>query len=102
MEAKDILIYHSVTKGGDWDKIYNAISEKEDVTEEKMAKVVSKMTDNAIAFTGDNYPKILKQAHKPPFVLYYEGNIDLLKSDKRKIAILGNRKNTDNIATVKR
>lgn len=95
MEVKDILIYHSVTKGGDWDKIYNAISEKEDVTEEKMAKVVSKMTDNAITIMGDNYPDNLKHTHKPPFVLFYEGNINLLKSDKRKIAILGNRKNTD-------
>ena len=39
-----------------------------------------------------DYPKQLYQLEQPPFILYYEGNIDLLQTDM--ISIVGSRKHT--------
>lgn len=44
---------------------------------------------NYITILDKMYPKSLKELQYPPFVLYYEGNIELLY--KRKISIVGSR-----------
>ncbi len=58
-----------------------------------------------LILTDKDYPFLLKQIKKPPFVLYYKGNIEILKQDVptgrqvqddyKSIAIVGTRRITE-------
>lgn len=47
-----------------------------------------------LILTDKDYPELLKKSTKPPFVLYYRGNKEILNADK-SIAIVGTRKITE-------
>ena len=47
---------------------------------------------SAITILDENYPSSLHRLHKPPIVLFYKGNIELLKKCKKKVAIVGTRR----------
>lgn len=58
-----------------------------------------------LILTDNDYPQLLKQIKKPPFVLYYKGNIEILKQIRddtssgsvqaRTIAVVGTRRITE-------
>ena len=48
---------------------------------------------NAITILDEIYPKSFLDLKSPPYVLYYKGNLDLLKGDK--IGVVGSRKPCD-------
>lgn len=80
MENRLNLLYLSVTKSGDWDNIYAALSNKESgngdpVAEKIVNDTLAALEANSIKFTtiiDDDYPDRLKAAIKPPFVLFYQ------------------------------
>lgn len=84
---REILAYLSIKYNGDWDKIYQAITNKEQVNKEEVKKVVSELNVDFIDLLDERYPQILKQVYKPPFVLFYKGDLNLL--NKKIIAITG-------------
>lgn len=75
------LISYSFYYLGEYNKIINAIKNDIDVP---LVNV-----NNAITIFDNEYPKELFNLKYPPFVLYYKGNIELLKQDA--IAIVGSR-----------
>lgn len=75
------LISYSFYYLGEYNKILHAISNNIDVP--------SVYIPNAITIFDDEYPKELFNLKYPPFVLYYKGNLDLLKQEA--IAIVGSR-----------
>lgn len=83
MLMREYLANLSYKYKGDWDQITKAIGRKEQVgnydINEKYLTIVDK-----------DYPDELKMLRFPPWVIYYEGNIELLK--ERKVAIVGSRK----------
>lgn len=81
MGNREKLIAYAYKYHGDYFKIVKAIEEKEEIEE-----VFDK---NVITILDDNYPNELKDLRYPPFVLFYKGNLDLLK--KEKIGIVGSR-----------
>lgn len=91
MSARQCLIYWSIMFKGDWDQIYRKICEREYPSKEEMDKVTEGLTCNAVTFVDPEYPEYLKSIFKPPFVLYYEGDISLLSKMERHIAIVGSR-----------
>lgn len=76
-----ILIYFSIKYKGDWDKIFKALEDKEHV-DLKEIQALEKMLEEKgykyITILDSNYPNKLKAAYKPPFVIWYEGDIKLL------------------------
>ena len=46
----------------------------------------------AITILDENYPGSLLRLHKPPIVLFYKGNIELLRRCRKKVAIVGTRR----------
>ncbi|HUQ85751.1 MAG TPA: DNA-processing protein DprA [Candidatus Limnocylindrales bacterium] len=50
-----------------------------------------------LILTDENYPKLLSKIKKPPFVLYYKGNIEILRcaQNDKSIAIVGTRRITE-------
>ncbi|MCI6357858.1 MAG: DNA-processing protein DprA [Erysipelotrichaceae bacterium] len=90
LKARDVLLYFSLKYIGDWDKIYSAIRNKEKFDENEYILLKSEVKSNYITMLDDEYPESLKNIHKPPFVIYYYGDINLLKNDKL-ITIVGSR-----------
>lgn len=82
---RQLLISYSFHYFGEYKLILEAIKNK---------TVVNKIDiPNALTIFDDLYPKSLLSLKYPPLVLYFKGNLDLLK--ERIIAIVGSRNPTD-------
>lgn len=91
-----VLVYLSILYKGNWDNIYNHIASKKEIDKHEMEKVLDSNSDNYISLLDTNYPLSLKEIFKPPFVLFYQGDINLLTdSSRKKIAVIGSRDNSD-------
>lgn len=92
-----ILIYFALKYNGDWDKVYKALEEKEKVSLKDISSLEKRIEEekwNVITILDIDYPKQLKSAYKPPFVLWYKGNRELLKNN---ICCLTGNQVTDNV-----
>lgn len=89
---EDIIVYFAVKYNGNWDSIYQAISRKEMVDMEEVKKVISNISTKWVTILSKGYPDKLKQISKPPFVLFYKGNYDLIH--EKSIAVIGSRNAT--------
>lgn len=78
------------TKEAVYLKIKNAISTK---NIEKTLLKLQKYGINAISYYDPEYPETLKEIPNPPMVLYYKGDVNLLK--EKSIAIVGTRRPTN-------
>lgn len=93
--GRDVLINLSLSEHGDWDKIYEIIRAKRPIGsweeyEEKKAAIKSEV----ITILDEDFP--FKQGtSKPPFVLYYYGDISLLKNPANNVSYVGSRKASD-------
>lgn len=93
-----ILIYFAIRYKGYFHEIYQAIKNKEFVPIEALEEIKRKVETKeiqAITIVDDDYPESLKLINNPPFVLFYEGNRELLKD--KKIFLTGDFQN-DNIS----
>lgn len=76
-----ILIWFAIKYKGDWDKIYDALEKHEKVTLEEirgLEEMIKEKDWNIITILDIDYPNKLKEAYKPPFVIWYKGDIKLL------------------------
>lgn len=87
-----ILIYFAKKYGGDWDQIFKALEAKEKVSLEELNKMESEIkewsekTGGAIRTIMDSdYPNVLKEAYKPPFVIYTKGNYKAINGKTTQI-----------------
>ncbi|MCQ2742640.1 MAG: DNA-processing protein DprA [Bacilli bacterium] len=93
MESKDLLVALSIRYEGDWDKMIAAIRRHEYATKEEIEKVEQvKKTCSVVTLLDDCYPQILKDIKKPPIVLYYYGDLSLIRDSRRCISYVGSRK----------
>ena len=77
-----VLIYFAIKYKGYFHDIYNAIKKKEFIQMEELEKIGEDLSSGkikAITIIDEDYPEPLKQINQPPFVLFYEGNKELLK-----------------------
>lgn len=79
--ASKYLLYYSLKYEGNWDKIMNAIQTKEEIELGALENTYNAFTGNFITYLDAEYPDRLKQTLKPPFVLFYEGDINLLSNE---------------------
>lgn len=85
--GRQILVYLTIKYSGDWNRIYEAIKEKEIVDETTVQEKLEQYTGNYVTIIDDNYPEKLKKIYKPPFVLFYKGNLDYINNTN--ISIVG-------------
>ena len=60
--------------------------------EEDINKLVSTVNSKYITILDDEYPEFLKYIYRPPFVIYYKGDISLLDNQLKSISVVGSRK----------
>lgn len=94
MTLRERLIALSVMKNGNWSKMYDSLKndiQLQSLTEEEVQRSLSKIGDTkAITILDELYPAALKEMVRPPFVLYYQGDLALL--EKKKVGVMGNRR----------
>jgi len=79
--ASKYLLYYSLKYKGNWDKIMKALQTKEVIELDALENTYNAFTGNFITMLDAEYPERLKQTLKPPFVLFYEGDINLLNNE---------------------
>lgn len=87
-----ILIYFAIKYKGDWDLIYKALDTKEKVSLKDISELEEKIKKEQwgiITLLDLDYPRKLKEAYKPPFVLWFKGNKKLL--EENFISFTGNQ-----------
>lgn len=87
-----ILVYFALKYNGDFDKIFNAITSKEKCDYDEVCKTVGALKCKYTTIIASNYPTKLKRLSKPPFVLFYYGDLSLI--DKKTIGVIGSRNYT--------
>ena len=91
MKAREVLIYLSVKFQGDWDKIYEFISKRKKVDIDDAGPFVESMNINAVTILDEEYPQQLKRVEKPPFVLFYIGDLSIAEDYTKIVAVIGSR-----------
>ncbi len=91
MKANELLLYLSYKYDGDWHKLYQAIRVRESVIPQLVEDFAKNFTTQYVTIVDEDYPSILKECHQPPFVLFYRGNIKLIKEWRNCITIVGSR-----------
>ncbi len=96
MTGREILIYLSVINEGNWNKIYQDIkNRRKDFSENDIICAIDGIKSKAVTIIDDEYPNFLKNVNKPPFVLYYYGDLNIVSDDRKCISVIGSRKNTE-------
>lgn len=95
METREILIYLSTKYEGNWDLIYDAIKRKEAFNFNDLEDSINKHTCGIVTLIDSNYPQPLKNITRPPFVLYYYGDLSLISNHILNVAVIGARDNTE-------
>ncbi len=86
-----ILLHFALKYKGDWDKIYQALENKEKVGLETLKELeTNKDKMNYKTILDLDYPNQFKKGYKPPFVFFYEGDLSILK--KKEINAIGMQK----------
>ncbi len=91
MKANELLLYLSCKYDGDWHKLYQAIKVREGVRPDDVVDFAKKFTTPYVTIVDEDYPSILKECRQPPFVLFYRGNIKLIKDWRNCITVVGSR-----------
>ncbi len=97
LNPRDVLLYLSYIYKGEYDQILKAIKEKKPLKDKEDAifNYVSSLNVKAITIMDDEYPPLLRQIYKPPFVIYYKGDISILnRSESKILGVVGSRKLT--------
>lgn len=94
MEPRNFLIYLSVIYQGDFEQIYHELVAREaPPSDEEMNEVLKTVKSPCITMLDEDYPEYIKtKVFQPPFVLYYYGDISLIKDENKNIAFIGSRK----------
>ena len=92
MNSREILLYYALKFKGDWNKIYDAIQSKLEIDPKEAEKIIKENQNQYITFLDSEYPETLRHTFKPPFVLFYQGDISLISDENNKMAVVGSRK----------
>ncbi len=90
MNVREIVCYFAIKYKGDWDNIKEAFNKTEKLDDENILKKVQELKCNYVTLIDEDYPKCLKNIYKPPFILFYYGDISLLKH-RHYLGVVGSR-----------
>lgn len=96
--ANTLLTCLSIIHKGNWESTFKAIQNKEPITDDDIQNALSKVnTDYITMLDTEGYPKYLSSLWRPPFVLFYEGDISLIE-DRDKNFVIYNSYNASDYA----
>ena len=88
LSGEAVILNYSIKHGGDWDEQLKAITQREPFERKEVAQNYNKYNGQFITMININYPEYLKgNRNAPPFVLYYKGDVSLIKEYKDKLSV---------------
>lgn len=93
---RNLLIYLAILHDGDYDKVLDDVTNHKYPSIEEADEVVSKLKCNTLTILDEEYPSYLKKMNRPPYVLFYYGDISLIDEEhlKTNLGVVGTRKAT--------
>ncbi|UWD35365.1 DNA-processing protein DprA [Mycoplasma cottewii] len=85
---RNILLFFALKYQYNWEKVFNALKDKEKISPETLENISNQLETDFISLVDRNYPKHLKDIIRPPFVLFYKGNINLTKSKSKIFSLV--------------
>lgn len=89
---EEVLVYFALKYEGDFNKILNALQNKERVSNVQRKEAINGLKCNYTTIISDNYPSYLREINCPPFVIFYKGSLKLLE-EHNLINIIGDEAN---------
>lgn len=86
----EVLLYFVIRYEADWKKIYRRISEKERINVGDLLEMKKNLTCSYVTIIDKEYPEALRNLRYPPYILFYKGDLTLLKVRDR-LAVVGSR-----------
>ena len=97
VDVRNILLALVTQNNGNWEKTLEDIKNKKDISEEEVLDCLS-ISGNFITLIDNDFPEKLKQSYRPPFVLFYDGDLNVLLQSKHLLCVL-NDHNASQYAT---
>jgi hypothetical protein len=90
-EAKEYLTLLTIQYNGNWDAINAAIANRERITinRDKTLMNLYRSDIKVVTIFEEEYPELLKQSYKAPFVLFYVGDLNLINQAPKSIGVIG-------------
>lgn len=89
--ARDMILALSIIHKGDWQAIMRSVKNHEVLAYDHVQHIVSGIKSKAVTILDDEYPKGLKNMRKPPFALFYYGDLSLVHDGSKVVAYVGAR-----------
>ena len=89
---REKLIALSIVKKGNWTDIHRFLQQDRDlasIDEERAIRLVNNLCCDVLTIFDENYPAAWREMPKPPFVVYLQGNQELL--DRPVVAVIGGK-----------
>ena len=89
---REKLIALSIVKKGNWGEIYQVLrNDKKLHTIDEYAsyELIKQLDCDMLTLMDDEYPLAWREMRKPPFVVFYKGDIELLKS--KAVSVIGGK-----------
>lgn len=91
--SRHILIANAIKYNSNWDQILKAVQHNEE-PEMEYIEMAMNMKCRAVTMLDETYPLQLKNIYKPPFCLFYYGDISLISDYRKCVSIVGSRENS--------
>lgn len=91
IKVNKLLAAMAVKYNGNWSEMTAAIRAKEMAGEEECEKLLKTIHSKYITILDDEYPDSFKNMCKPPIVIFYYGDISLIKNYENCIGYVGSR-----------
>ena len=89
-ESKETLVALAIKYEGNWDKMYKDLTTN-NFPEDEYYDMIYSLKSNYVTIIDLEYPQQLKAVHKPPLVLFYYGDINLIRNYRNNISVVGSR-----------
>ena len=94
-QSKQLLVALAIKNRGDARALRRSIVAKERLKDEEIAKYLKECKDQVLTVFDEAYPRFLEQIYPMPVVLFYRGNINLIRDMDSCIGIVGSRETND-------
>jgi DNA processing protein len=91
MQIKEILVYFAIKYQGDWEKILHALRNYERVDDKEVKATLSQIKSKYTTIVDEDFPPSLKDCMKPPFVIFYYGDLSLANNLSNCLGVVGSR-----------
>ena len=91
LNSDEIIVALAIKYQGDWNSIYAALTNPQDRDLDEYLRIAKKMKSKYVTILSEEYPRYLKECFKPPFVLFYYGDISLMQNIGKNVAVVGSR-----------